>query len=560
MRIAYNPKSASGPLTTAPTGDYLNAITFDLIGHNIFARGEMFKGTDTTYEVFRKATQSAVGYNGLVPAPSYTGTSIRFLRENGTWEVPNQRPIKLGGGDFIKETDYNKVLDIHSGNGITIDYDNTGKITINSTLEVDGDFSGTISDAFTQVKVGVSTLKATTNKALTFSADTGIILTPNTTTNTIQIAAPIMVGATENQDGIEGLVPKPITSDKYLFLRGDGIWAAPNIRDYGLVTNNTDGVVPKFDASDGTINNSNNWVLTINEGAIGWYQLPTSAFNPSWDSITNKPETYAPSEHTHPTSQINSLNGYSYNKTLESTPVNLTTTDTLNQALAKLEHKANQGVTAYNWYIAVTEEDSDVYINKWNEIVDFLNELKESDGDILDQFVTLKTDQTIEGSKIFTNNISALGFVKQDSNDNNILLGGGGHKPISDFLLKSEAPAQELTNNLITLTKNLKVTQAWMDTGISGTDLATGTYVIQVTVNDGNMPECIWSGTMSWYNGTCSDTETDEILLHRSGKAYSDTIYLRTIMQSSGVLKLQISADENLSASYDYTFKFKRVI
>lgn len=560
MRIAYNPKSAE-PLKVAPSGDYLNAITFDLAAHNIYARGELFKGTDTTYEVFKKAAQQdAEGYNGLVPAPSYTDTSIRFLRENGTWEVPNQRPIKLGGGDFIKETDYNKVLDIHSGNGITIDYDNTGKIVINSTLEVDGDFSGTISDAFTQVKVGVSTLKATTNKALTFSADTGIILTPNTTTNTIQIAAPIMIGATENRDGIEGLVPKPVTSDKHLFLRGDGVWAAPDIRDYGLVTNNTDGVVPKFDASDGTINNSNNWVLTINEGAIGWYQLPTSAFNPSWDSITGKPETYAPSEHTHPTSQIDSLAGYSYNKTLESTPVNLTTTDTLNQALAKLEHKANQGVSAYNWYITVTAEDSDDYINKWNEIVDFLNELKESDGDILDQFVTLKTDQTIEGSKIFTNNINALGFVKKDSNDDNILLGGGGHKPISDFLLKSETSTQELNNNLTIKNRNLKVTQAWMDTEISGTDLATGTYVIQVTVNGGNMSECIWSGTMSWYNGTCSDTEADEILLHRSGKSYSDTIYLRTIMQSSGVLKLQISADENLSASYDYTFKFKRVI
>jgi hypothetical protein len=148
MRIAYNPKSA-GPLKVAPTGDYLNAITFDLADHTIYTRGEMFKGTDTTYEVFKKATQNAVGYNGLVPAPSYTTTSIRFLREDGTWQVPYQRPIKLGGGDFLKSSDYNKALDIHSGNGIVINSDSTGKITISSTLEVDGDFSGTISDAFT---------------------------------------------------------------------------------------------------------------------------------------------------------------------------------------------------------------------------------------------------------------------------------------------------------------------------------------------------------------------------------------------------------------------------
>jgi hypothetical protein len=48
MKIAFNPKSAA-PLNKAPSGDYLNAITFDLAGHNIFARGELFKGTDTTY-------------------------------------------------------------------------------------------------------------------------------------------------------------------------------------------------------------------------------------------------------------------------------------------------------------------------------------------------------------------------------------------------------------------------------------------------------------------------------------------------------------------------------
>lgn len=89
MRIAYNPKSAE-PLKVAPSGDYQNAITFDLAAHNIYARGELFKGTDTTYEVFKKHTTSNNGgSNGLVPVPSYTTTAIRFLREDGTWVVPN---------------------------------------------------------------------------------------------------------------------------------------------------------------------------------------------------------------------------------------------------------------------------------------------------------------------------------------------------------------------------------------------------------------------------------------------------------------------------------------
>lgn len=82
MKIAYNPKTAAA-LTTAPAN---NDITFDLRGLNIFVRGERFKGTDTTYSVFRKHTSSGSGgYNGLVPVPSYTTTTNRFLREDGSW-------------------------------------------------------------------------------------------------------------------------------------------------------------------------------------------------------------------------------------------------------------------------------------------------------------------------------------------------------------------------------------------------------------------------------------------------------------------------------------------
>lgn len=85
MKIAYNPTTAAA-LTTAPNN---NDITFDLKGLNIFTRGIKFKGTDTTYSVFKKHTSSGSGgYNGLVPVPSYTATNVRFLREDGTWSIP----------------------------------------------------------------------------------------------------------------------------------------------------------------------------------------------------------------------------------------------------------------------------------------------------------------------------------------------------------------------------------------------------------------------------------------------------------------------------------------
>lgn len=176
----------------------------------------------------------------------------------------------------------------------------------------------------------------------------------------------------------------------------------------------------------------------------------------------------------------------------------------------------------------------------------------------LANYVTLNTAQTITGAKTFTVNVTAAGYKKTNSSDSYVLLGGGGHKAVSDFMLKTE----ELSNNLTTITKSLNVTQAWMDTGITSTNLpANGTYIVQVQVsaNDGtgNMYN---SGVMSWYRDGTNDTDTDEIILHRSGHAYGKTIYLRTVMQSSGVLKLQIGASAGIGAAYTYTFKFKRII
>ena len=68
---------------------------------------------------------------------------------------------------------------------------------------------------------------------------------------------------------------------------------------------------------------------------------------------------------------------------------------------------------------------------------------------------------------------------------------------------------------------------------------------------------------MSWYRDGTNDSETDEIILHRSGHAYGNTIYLRTIMTASSDgrhLRLQIAANKDLGAAYTYTFKFKRII
>lgn len=95
---------------------------------------------------------------------------------------------------------------------------------------------------------------------------------------------------------------------------------------------------------------------------------------------------------------INKLTGYSK----ATSAADLAATDTLNVALGKLEYKAD---TVYDWYKSVTGTDNDDIINKWEEIVDFIDSVKEGT-DITDEFVTRKTAQTITGEKTFTNKIT----------------------------------------------------------------------------------------------------------------------------------------------------------
>lgn len=55
---------------------------------------------------------------------------------------------------------------------------------------------------------------------------------------------------------------------------------------YSIVTNTTDGLVPKFDSVDGTIDNqAEDWILTNHKGNLGWYKLPLSTFAKNTTSI-----------------------------------------------------------------------------------------------------------------------------------------------------------------------------------------------------------------------------------------------------------------------------------
>jgi len=125
-------------------------------------------------------------------------------------------------------------------------------------------------------------------------------------------------------------------------------------------------------------------------------------------------------------------------------------------------------------------------------------------------------------------------------------------------------------NDVITITQSLHLTTGWQDTGISGTNLENGTYIVQISsvsdhvVGGGHFSE-YYSGVMSWYGWGTNSPYADEIPLHRTGHAPNwGRLYLRTKRDfhvDGGKVKLQIRCnDRNNSGSYNYVFKFKKII
>ena len=105
----------------------------------------------------------------------------------------------------------------------------------------------------------------------------------------------------------------------------------------------------------------------------------------------------------------------------------------------------------------------------------------------------------------------------------------------------------------------------WTDTTISGNDLVTGSYIVQIysdeQASNMNYNE-YYTGFMSWYDSSTNSTETSEIILHAAGHApNSNHIYLRVLRQSGNAsLKLQMRRDIATNTSKDYIFKFRRMI
>ena len=479
MKIAYNPKTAAA-LTTAPAN---NDITFDLRGLNIFVRGEKFKGTDTTYSVFKKHTSAGSGgYNGLVPVPSYTATNIRFLREDGTWSIPAAAAFiytQLTNQDLDDYLDEGKWYYAGGGNSVTNKPSGVDAFELYVGRNASGyryqkliTSSGIIWFRYYDSTAWKTWVRWYTDQ----NTDQKVLQSATTTAN----FRPVILGYTNTNTPSD--LSANVTQQVYTTTT---IYAQPST---GSLWANK-------------LYSGGKPVLTEHQSLANYVTLNTS------QTITGT-KTFGSNIQFNGTQSIHWNNGTYQQR------ISITEDSTANTSVFNFQQSTNTGTS-------------------WNNIL-----------------------------QIYDNGIlHANGYYKNGSSDSYVLLGGGGHKLVSDFMLKTD----ELSNNLTTITKSLNVTQAWMDTGITSTNLpANGTYIVQVQVNandsTGTMHNCYSSGVMSWYKDGTNDTETDEIILHRSGHAYGKTIYLRTVMQSSGVLKLQIGASSGIGKAYTYTFKFKRII
>lgn len=479
MKIAYNPKTAA-VLTTAPAN---SDITFDLRGLNIFVRGEKFKGTDTTYSVFKKHTSAGSGgYNGLVPVPSYTATNIRFLREDGTWSIPAAAAFiytQLTDQDLDDYLDEGKWYYADGGNSVTNKPSGVDAFELYVGRNASGyryqkliTSSGIIWFRYYDSTAWKTWVRWYTDQ----NTDQKVLQSATTTAN----FRPVILGYTNTNTPSD--LSANVTQQVYTTTT---IYAQPST---GSLWANK-------------LYSGGKPVLTEHQSLANYVTLNTA------QTITGT-KTFGSNIQFNGTQSIHWNNGTYQQR------ISITDDSTANTSVFNFQQSTNTGTS-------------------WNNIL-----------------------------QIYDNGIlHANGYYKNGSSDSYVLLGGGGHKLVSDFMLKTD----ELSNNLTTITKSLNVTQAWMDTGITSTNLpANGTYIVQVQVNandgTGTMYHCYSSGVMSWYKDGTNDTETDEIILHRSGHAYGKTIYLRTVMQNSGVLKLQIGASSDIGKAYTYTFKFKRII
>ena len=197
-------------------------ITVDAYGRVTAVSNKVYTSKNNTYSNMTAATADAAGAAGLVPAPA-KGKQASFLRGDGTWVVPTNTTYSAGTGLSLSSTTFSLAT-----SGATAG-------SYGPSADVTGNNNTTINVPYITVdkygRVTAISNKTYTSKNTTYSA---------------------MTGATADDAGAAGLVPKPAAGKQAAFLRGDGTWTNDTSRSIVKVQTTKRDLIVKYGDSGGT--------------------------------------------------------------------------------------------------------------------------------------------------------------------------------------------------------------------------------------------------------------------------------------------------------------------
>lgn len=399
MKIAFNPSTVAA-LTSPPNN---KDITFDLKGHNIFARGVEFKGTDTN--TWRPVVDSLTSDSTTSSLSAKQGKVLKALIDNksNSGHTHDDRYLKLTGG--------------------TLTGNLTGtSATFSGRFYGNGDDEGIIIKPASNGYAGLILGAHGGERSVFYFIKGNPFWRYNNGTNNLDIKHPKKAGTIaltsdiptkgswNYDDRYLRLSGGTMTSDALITFADSGSWGTDKgpqgargglkwsgQSDYAkLYAEETAGdnldLVIQFgdDNSNGlSIRNKSN-IQTSYISASGVITTSTFKGNLDWSYITNKPSSYTPSAHTHAWNSLTHSSTTANQAILTNGSANGWKLYTLNisawdNAANKAHSHSNKSVldgitsthvsnwnTAYNFVSNITKADTDKVINKWDEIVNFL--------------------------------------------------------------------------------------------------------------------------------------------------------------------------------------------
>lgn len=587
--VATNPY-----LTVTDNNTYRNQVRFVGSGATTVksdASGNItISSTNTTYSAFTGATSSAAGTAGLVPAPASGKTGL-FLRSDGTWydliaidgtTLDTFAELKAAweGADSTLTTTLNNAIgakqDKITGAATTITSSNltanralisngSGKVAVSAVTSTElGYLDGVTSAIQTQLNARVSSVSASGTAPLTLNGSiaSGKLTLTGSVANASTSAAGIVTTGAQSFAGLKtfsgGIFVNSASGTNPLTIaRGGGTGESTKFYQddqslYIDMTNDETSCTTKFvynatDSENGDGTNAHTATISMGMNSSGATYVTAGTFNGN-ASTASKLGTATLGSATQPI-YLNSGTATKCSTYAGGTKVTF--------------NGADKGASTASFY-APTGAGTAGYILKSNGTgaPTWLQTLPVANGGTGNTSMTANRLVWSESTSKLTAGYHYASSTKVAINSTSA--------PTETFYVNGAAKingaltATSLNLTTIEKTMALSTQNTWYDTGIVGSNLATGTYIIQISRTDTNKTE-YWSGIMSWCSTADSSPNAtegyDEIVLHNAGEYPGSVSHImaRTVRTTSGT-KLQLCVSGTTMGSLKITFKCAKII